>query len=197
MPVLPTIPNCVRITLNWNTSLGVTPRNVFHIITASTSGEEIGAALDEVFEAGAADAFQAMDDSYTLESYGILVLDGTSATQDVPSDAALQGGGSGEMVPAAAAVISLRSNQRGPRGRGRQFVGPCSEAALTDGIIVSSYRDAMVGAWNALDDGLASTDIAGSLGIASYTHAEVHGVTSISCRPPAGTQRRRQNQLVH
>jgi len=100
------------------------------------------------------------------------------------------------MIPNAAAVLSLRTPQRGARGRGRQYIGPVSEAALTDGKIVESYRGAMVGAWQDAGVSLAGSPITASFGVASYAHAEVNGVTSISMRVPGGTQRRRQNQLV-
>lgn len=198
MPPLPTIANCVRVTLNWSTSGGVRPHNVFHLITASEDGTAIGAALDDAFQDNP-DAFQALDDSYNLETYSILPLDGSSATQEVvaaTTGAPITGGGSGELIPAAAAVLSFRTLQRGSRGRGRMFIGPVSEAALTDGQIVSSYLGAMVGSWELIDDALTASPIDASLGVASYVHGEVGGVSQISMRSPAGTMRRRQNQLV-
>lgn len=196
MAPIPTIGNCVRVTLNWSTQGGVAPRNVFHLITASEDEVAIGLALDAAFTDDGADAFQALDDSYTLLSYSVMVLDGSSATQVVDATEVITGGGSGEMIPNAAAVLSMRTLQRGSRGRGRQYIGPISEAALTDGRVVGSYRLAMVAAWIDAEQTLAASPIAASFGVASYVHSEVSGVTSWSMREPAGTQRRRQNQLV-
>lgn len=196
MPPLPTIGNCVRVTLNWSDVQGVTPRNVLHLITASVDGEEIGAALDEVFTEYP-DAFQTISTSALLQSYSILPLDGSSATQEVQSVGTdIVGGASGETIPAAAAVISFRTNQRGPRGRGRLYLGPMGEGALANGIVVESYRNSAVSSWQAIAADLPASPIAASLGVASYVHAEVGGVSSISMRAPAGTVRRRQNQLV-
>lgn len=197
MPPLPTIGNAVRVTFNWSSSHGVTPRNVIHLITASDDATQLGSDLDDAFGANSHQCFQAMDDSYFVSSYSILFLDGTTATHDVLSDGSVVGGGSGEQIPAAAAVLSLRTLTRGPRGRGRCYIGPVSEAALTDGIIVESYRLEMIAGWEEANDTLAASDSLASLGVVSYKHAEIDGVTSISMRQPAGTQRRRQNQLVH
>lgn len=196
MPPLPVIGNCVRVTLNWSDVVGVTPRNVLHLITASVDGEEIGAALDEVFQDNP-DAFQTVSTAALLQSYSILPLDGSSATQEVQAlGTDVTGGASGETLPAAAAVISFRTPQRGPRGRGRLYLGPMGEASLANGIVVESYRNSAVSSWQAIAAALPSTSITASLGVASYVHAEVNGVTSISMRPAAGTVRRRQNQLT-
>lgn len=196
MPPLPTIGNCVRVTMNWSASGGVTPRNVFHLITASEDGAAIGAALDAAFDASP-DAWQILGSGYFLQSYSILVLDGTSATQEIPHTGdPIQGGGDGQVIPQAAGVLSLRSLTRGPQGRGRLYIGPTTENVLADGIIGLSYRNSALSSWAQVMEDLADSPVNASLGVASYTHAEVHGVSSISMRAPAGTQRRRQNQLV-
>ena len=196
MPPLPTIGNCVRVTINWSTYGGVTPRNVIHLITASEDGAAIGAALDEAFDTYP-DAWQILQSSFALQSYSVLPLDGTSATQEIAHTGdPVVGGGGGNMVPAAGGVLSLRTLTRGPQGRGRLYIGPTGENVITDGIIGLSYINSAITSWQGVQDVLADAPINASLGVASYTHAEVHGVTSISMRAPAGTQRRRQNQLV-
>lgn len=196
MPPLPTIGNAVRVTLNWSSNLGITPRNVMHLITASADEQEIGEAIEAAAVTNV-DMFQAIDDAFTLISLSILLLDGTTPTYEytlVSDD--VKGGGSGEQIPAAAAVLSMRTSQRGPRGRGRLYLGPVSEAALTDGRISESYRVAMVNSWDDFQDDLVASPIVASIGVASYAHAEINGVNTFSMRQAAGTLRRRQNQLL-
>lgn len=196
MAPLPVIGNVVRVTLNWSSVAGVTPRNVIHLITASEDGEEIGAALDAAFDESP-DAWQTLSSGCFLQGYSILVLDGTSATQEVPHTGdPLQGGGDGQIVPAACAVLSMRTTQRGPRGRGRLYIGPTTENVLAEGIIQSSYRTSALAAWPAIQESLQGSSITADLAIASYVHAQAGAVTTFGMRPAAGTQRRRQNQLL-
>lgn len=196
MAPLPTIGNCVRVTLNWNTSQGVTPRNVMHIITASDSGSDIGEAMQEAWQANP-DCFQTVQSGFTLVSLSILPLDGTAPTFEYTMEAPfIVGGGDGDIIPQAAAVLSLRSNQRGPRGRGRLFLGPIGENVLEDGVIGASYRASAISSWEGFDDDLAASPIAGSVGVASYAHSDVHGVATWSMRAPSGTIKKRNQQLV-
>lgn len=196
MAPLPTIANCVRVTLNWNASQGVTPRNVLHIITDSDSGPAIGLALQEAWQ-GNPDCFQTVQSGLTLQSLSILPLDGTAPTYEYTMLAPfVVGGGDGDIIPQAAAVLSIRTNQRGPRGRGRLFLGPIGENVLEDGLIGASYRASAISSWEGADDDLAASPIAGSFGVASYAHAEVGGVSSWSMRPASGTIKKRNRQLV-
>lgn len=196
MAPLPTIGNCVRVAFNWNAVGGVSPVNVLHIITNSTSEEDIGAAMTESIIAGGAGVFQCVYEGYLLNSYTITLLDGHSAGQIVSVGATVGGQATGHPVPQVAGVLSLRTNQRGARGRGRLFLGPVGEGVIEGGVVSTGVRSAVVSAWNDLNDELATTDITGSLGVASYVHEDVHGVTNISMRAVSGTQRRRNNQLL-
>lgn len=196
MAPLPTIGNCVRVAINWTGVGGVAPVNVFHLITDSTDEVEIATALDAAFHANTA-CWQCLMANYELDSYTITLLDGHSAGQVVTSlGTPIVGGGGGNMVPQVAGVLSLHTPQRGPRGRGRLYIGPVGESEIDSGIISAGVRTAMVGAWSDWQDDLAASSIAASLGVASYVHSEVNGVTSVSMRAQAGTQRRRQDQLV-
>jgi len=196
MAPLPTIGNCVRVSCNWNTVNGITPRNIFHVITSSEDEEEIALAVQTALHASAQKPFGCMLASRSIASYTVTLMDGHSAGQVVASTFAISGEQTGEEIPASAAVLSLHSPQRGPRGRGRLYIGPIGEAAQANGLVGSGNVSGMLSAWSAFETSLAASSISGSLGVASYVHSEVNGVTSLSMRPQCGTQRRRQNQLV-
>lgn len=196
MAPLPTIGNCVRVALNWTGVGGVAPVNVLHLITSSTDEGDIASALDDAFQANPG-CFQAVMANYILDTYTITLLDGSSAGQVVNAlGTPITGGGGGNMVPQVAAVLSLHTPQRGPRGRGRLYLGPVGETEIDSGLISSGVRSAMVAGWTDWMTDMAASPIAASLGVASYVHTEVNGVTSLSMRPAAGTQRRRQDQIV-
>lgn len=197
MAPLPTIGNCIRVDLQWNTHAGVAPHNTFHIITASSDLEEIGEALGSAFDDGGDGVWGALSSSYTLNHCLLTDLSNDEAAVDVPLGTVIQGGGGGDILPAVAAVLSFRTIERGPKGRGRLYLGPITEAAQSNGLLDVDDVTAWRAAWVAVNDSLADSSINASLGVASYTHEEVTGVTSISMRQQVGTQRRRQNQLVH
>jgi hypothetical protein len=194
MAPLPTIGNCVRVALNWSSSGGIKPVNVFHLITSSTNETAIGEALDDAFVTATSEAWAFTHSSYECESYTITLLDGSSAGQVIPTGTPFSGGGTGGLVPQVAAVLSLRTIQRGARGRGRLYMGPVGETDIDAGLLDSNKVDDVLAAWDQVEASLASNSM--SLGVASYVHADVHGVSSISMRSQAGTQRRRQDQLV-
>jgi len=196
MAPLPTIGNCVRVALLWGAQGGVAPVNVFHLITNSTDEVEIAGALDDAFSGATTNPFSPVMSAFIMEHYLITLLDGHSAGQVIATGPVFGGAAGGQFVPNVAAVLSLHTPQRGPRGRGRLYLGPVGESAIDSGTVVSGTRTDCVAGWNDVDDALAASSITASLGVASYVHSEVNGVTSKSMRIPAGTQRRRQNQLV-
>lgn len=196
MAPLPTIGNCVRVGINWSRQGGVAPVNVLHLITASESEVDIAGALEDAMVAAGSGVWEIVQETYRIQSFTVTLLDGSSAGQIVPCGSTIGGQATGNIVPQVAGVLSFHTPQRGPRGRGRLYMGPVGEGVISDGIVNSGNRTNVVNAWNELEDELAGSAIAASLGVASYVHAEVNGVTSKSMRGPAGTQRRRQNQLV-
>lgn len=196
MAPLPTIPNCVRIAINWSQSAGVRPVNVFHIVTASTDEAEIAEAIGDAFIAAGANVFACVQDGFTIDTYTITLLDGSSAGQVVNEARTIGGQASGDPIPAVAGVLSFHTAQRGPRGRGRMYLGPIGEGIQAGGILSGSVGINCAAAWQDVDTELGTSSINGGLVVASYVHAEAGAVTSISMRPQVGTQRRRQNQLV-
>lgn len=196
MAPLPTIGNCVRVAINWSASGALRPINVLHLITASEDEAEIADQLGNAFVAAGSHVFEPLSNAFTIDSYTVTLLDGHSAGQVIAEPVTIGGQASGDIIPAAAGVLSLHTPQRGPRGRGRLYLGPIGETVQAGGILTGTVSADCVAAWNDVMDELAGSTINASLGVASYAHQEVNGVTSLSMRPQIGTQRRRQNQLV-
>jgi hypothetical protein len=196
MAPLPTIGNCVRVAIEYNASAGVKPVNVLHLITNSEDEVAIGAALDDAFDDATDNPFTIVMANFSPETYLITLLDGSSAGQRINANTTRAGAGGGNLIPSVAGVLSLHTPQRGPRGRGRLYLGPVGEASQDAGILSTGERSSTLLGWQEVNDLLAASPVAASLGVASYVHAEVNGVTSMSIRPQYGSQRRRQNQLV-
>jgi len=196
MAPLPVISNTVRCALNWNAVNGVTPINVLHLFTATTDEEEIGTALGEALELRP-ECFGLLMANHLLQSITVTRLDGTSAAQVIPmTGITVQGQGGGNQVPAVAAVISFHTAQRGPRGRGRLYIGPMGEADIDGGLVAAGPRTDAVTAWTGLQNDLQAGPLLADIVVASYVHAEQNVVSSFSMRPQCGTMRRRQDQLV-
>lgn len=193
MAPLPTIANVVRIGLPWHATVLPIPYNVFHIATNSTDLTQIALDVGSAMNANQGLMFEPMSNSYTLTTVDVTPLDGHTATQNHPLGHTIQGGSDGQYVPAVCACVSFKTLQRGPRGRGRIYIGPIAENAVNNGII-TGFGDVTAG-WNAFNEDLADTDSAASLVVASYVHAQAGAVTAIGCDQPAATQRRRQRQL--
>lgn len=196
MAPLPTIGNCVRCDLDWGLVGGVRSHSTFHVITNTTDIEQLGQDIGSAFDDATNNAWKFLYTGYSTTEILLTPLDGDSAGITVPLGVSLAGAGGGGLLPAVAACVSFRTITRGPKGRGRIYLGPCGEADVGDGLVSTSIRLDTVDAWVEFNENLAATSSAASLGVASYTHATVDGVTSISMRPAAATMRRRQDQLV-
>jgi hypothetical protein len=193
MPPLPVIGNCFRIGLPWTTYAGVSPYNVFHILANTSDLVQIGDDLGEAMNA-VGPLFAPLVDQYSISTVDITPLDGHTPTQQVPLGGdPITGGTGGDPIPQMAGIVSIRTNQRGPQGRGRLFVGPVAEGAQNGGVL-ADYSSAST-AWDDLQDELASSPSNISLGVCSYTHAAFYGATTIYMERLAGTQRRRMSSL--
>lgn len=135
----------------------------------------------------------AMSSSYTATSFLVETLDGSSATQPHAYTHVQQGGASGEYVPATCCVVSFSTAQRGPRGRGRIYVGPVSESYQNGGVISSTPRDDMLLAWASVLAAMTTADT--PLAVVSATHHDAHVITGVRVDTFAGTQRRRQDAI--
>jgi len=190
MAPLPVIGDTYRVTLNWSQYQGVTPRTVLHILSPSGDEQDVADALGANFT----DAMWGfMHSSFTTDTLDIIKLDGSSPTNTYVVSS-YGGTTSGDMAPPSAAVVGKHTGQRGPRGRGRSFIGPIVEGGVTNGLIVSP--SAYATAWQDFQDALVANSPSMAECVASYVHAVANTVTSYHVRDAAGTLRRRQNQLV-
>lgn len=193
MSPLPVIPNTFRVTVPWSIGSGVAPRNVFHLLSTSDDLEAIGAAIGAALPAG--NLWEAMSTDHTADHVEILPLDGTTATQSVPIEVMWAGGASGESIPQACALVSLRTARRGRSGRGRVYIGPITETRQNDGILLEASRTEMEGAWEEFRENLLVGSPTLALVVASYELVDVFEVSSVLVRTVISTQRRRLDQL--
>jgi hypothetical protein len=196
MPPLPVIPGVFRVTCNWNRINGVQPVNVYHVDAGTHTVADVATTLATAYNSFSAGMFEIMPTPYFFHDIDILPLDGHTATYNkVLSSNVTGGGGSGQASPATAACLSLRTNQRGPQGRGRQYIGPVAESFMADGVLDSVKCNDMVLQWEIWKNALSVSATPCVLVVASYTHAVANAVLGISCSTVAATQRRRQDQL--
>lgn len=187
---LPIIADTYRVTINWNeTGLGLRAANVLHLLKASSTASSIASTLDANVTAG---MWANCHGQYVAQNLHVTPLDGSSATFVLPvSGAKWTGGGTGDLIPAQSPIVSLRTNFRGPRHRGRLFLPAPSESTSANGqlISVSSVQTA----WNTW---LAAMIAAGAQPVvASYKFSGQVPVVSILVETTLGTQKRRQDVL--
>lgn len=193
MPPLPEIPGVVRLTWNFQTVSGVTPRIVQHLFSATSNMEDLGQAIVDSAPEG---LFGPMLAGHEPASISLLPLDGTTPTYEhstVWNDPLCLG--TGQMMPAVCALLQFKTNQRGPRGRGRSFIGPIVEQANLDGVLDGTTRGNLQDAWVVFATGISTHVDGGILCVASYTHEDQHLVTNLTIDTVVATQRRRQDQL--
>jgi len=198
MPPLPTITDTFRVTFNWNTLHGVAPKNVLHFRSATGDEVDVGAAI-QIGIAATADPshlFHCLSDDQECDQIDVLKLDGASATVPLTLTTAVTGGsGVGQVVPQGAGIVSLRTTVRGPRGRGRVYCGPISEAAQENGTLIAASVNVMQTAWEDFIAALPTATEPVALVVASYEHATAANVQLPIVRSIIGTQRRRVDQL--
>lgn len=177
----------------WNSYEGVAPVNVFHVATASEDVTEIGEALVAAAEA-AGPMFAPMPEQYYSPTFAVLPLDGETPTALFPTDWVDACQGDSDMIPASAYVYSFRTAQRGPRGRGRMYIGPISESTQLNGVVTGAAPGSMQTAWGEFVTAIGVETI--GLVVASYVHEDFHPVLGLTLKTVCGTQRRRQDQKL-
>lgn len=192
MPVLPTISNCYRVTLDWNANVGIQPRNVFHVRGPGASEELV---RDNIVDAAVDHLFAPLSAGWDCPEVTVLKLDGTSAGQTfaIPSGTFLGGTTGSDVIPESCALIGFQTAQRGPRGRGRMFIGPISENQQAQGVLNTTTSADMATAWAEFISNLEGNGI--PLQVTSYTHADSHDVTSFHISNTVGIQKRRLDQV--
>jgi len=195
MAPLPTITNAYRVEMVWSGSGGVVPVNVFHLNTDAASEAEVGANLVTAFEdAESADFAKLVQVGQELRGFNVTALDGTSASFFV-SVSGIGGSATGQPITNMACILSFRTAQRGPRGRGRLFLGPITEDGWDGGNLTSADLADMVTAWSNIATLLGTSSPSTALAVASYVHEDINNVTGIEAKNVPGTQRRRLDQL--
>lgn len=187
---LPVIADTYRVAVLWKeTGLGLNAVNVLHLLKSVTTASAIAGVLDANVTAG---MWANCHGQYTAQSLHVTPLDGASATFILAvSGAKWTGGGTGDLIPSQAPLVSLRSNFRGPRHRGRLYLPAPSESTSANGLLPSVAT--VQTAWNTW---LAAMIAAGAQPvIASYKFATQVPVSSILVENALATQRRRQNVL--
>lgn len=197
MPPLPTITNVYRITLDWAQADGVAPRNVFHVRGTPANVTDLGDAIDDALGTLVNnELFAVMNSSQLCSSFSILPLDGVTGTVVHGITDPLRGAGSSSIIPQGAVVMSFHTAVRGPRGRGRMYIGPVREDVVSGGLVDGATLAGMVTHWGDFFDALVAGSPSLEFGIASYEHAQFNPVTSHRGDLVMGTQRRRRDQLL-
>ena len=192
---LPEIASTARVTWNFQTSGGITPRIVQHFRTTTGDEVELG---ELIWDAAIGGIFEPMHQNYEPTSLTVLWLDGSSAGVDVPNPdpgTPQLCQGTGDLLPSSAAVLSLSTGTRGPQGRGRNYIGPIVESQADQGFLNETTRQQLTEDWTDFMTALATGSTPVTLVVASYTHEVARSVTSGVFRSVLGTQRRRQDQL--
>jgi hypothetical protein len=186
---LPVIADVFRVTAVWNQVGGVSPRNVFHVDSASSDVTEIGRVIGQNFQDG---QWTSVRTGYSITSLEILPLDGVSGTETILPDSWGPHGGesTGDMVPEASLCVKFGTSLRGPAHRGRIYLGPLGESEIDSGLIVGDV-DAVAAAWLAWRDAMALDSPEVAHVVASYVHASRTQVESYRGDHQMATQRRR------
>lgn len=188
---LPTIAGVHRVALEWTGPSGQSAANVLHVEAAGLTASDVATAID-------GDVTQQMwmhtASSFQVTRMVVTPLDGHSASFVFPTSGLkwTGDGGASDFSPAVAAIVSLRSAERGARARGRLYLPGVVEGLTTAGVLNANVATAQT-AWNAFLAALAADSCA--LVVASYTHAEAFTVTSVVYESVVATQRRRQSRL--
>lgn len=195
MAPLPVIADTVRVTWLFESYLGVTPRVVQHYRTASANMAELADSIRDNLVAG---LFGPMHESFEPQGIALLPLDGVQATYvfsfPTPGTPALCNG-TGQIMPAVSALMTWRTLLRGPANRGRSYIGPVVESAVSDGVLDEPWLSDLEDSWSTFLAGLSAEDPAVRLCVASYVNAESTIVASGRSVRTLATQRRRQDQL--
>jgi len=191
----PIISDVWRVTVNYANVGGVRPVNVFHLRSPSGDREEIADAIRDACDGKV--LMNGMSPDFAPSTFTLLPLDGASASSvhDIAPSTWGTSSADGDWSPATAAVVSLRTAVRGPRGRGRLYIGPIVEEGIANGSLLGDTPVDLADAWASFGADLASGDPAIALGVASYVHEDFNPLIGLSVSPIVGTQRRRQDQL--
>lgn len=183
-----------RMTLNITNTSAPTTHNVLHW-SGSGSEDVLSADFDDALGelAAASHLLWPCPDDSTMNSISTLDVGSTEASFDYNLTNDQTGGASGDPIWQAAGIVSIKTNTRGPRGRGRIYLGPCAEDANDSGNLDPTGMGVCQTAWNDLRASMALDGW--SLGVYSRTYSTFAAATSVTVRDYIATQRRRARFL--
>lgn len=191
MPTPIVITDVWEVALLWNRVAGVQPRNVLHFLSGAGTRAQLAAALSTNLSDN---MFVPMSTSAALSQVQITALDGVTAST-IHTVTTRNGSGTGTIMPAVAALVTLRTSKRGSRGRGRVYIGPVTEDYFADGKIPLANANGLTTAWQTFETAMAAAAGSFALGVASRKHLDFNQLQSVAGEEVCGTQRRRQTQL--
>lgn len=192
MAPLPVISNVYRVSLLWRAGTGATAANVIHFRGTPGSAAGLYTALDANVTAA---MWIQVAASATVEEVGITPLDGTTATliNNPGGVAKWSGSTSGDYIPAASSLLSLRTAKRGVSYRGRVYLPFLPESEQTNGFTGNTDRATAQAAWVTFRTAVAAAGY--TMVVASYKLATADNVVAAVFDSGVATQRRRQQRI--
>lgn len=204
LPILPTVFRCA-ISHAFGAG-GVAATNVIHVSSATLTPSQVLTALNG---AAAVGMFDATTLDLSAHSAVVTKLDGaTPSIEGALASPAWTGTGAAGGSPASAAVITLKTTQRGRRHTGRVYIPWIGEDKMGSGSLDAASAATMTAAWTTF---IANCITAGiPLHVTSYGFdgvapppkpvrpafaATTVQVETASAGASLGTQRRRQSRL--
>lgn len=195
MAPLPTITNLFRVEFIWN-GTPITPVNVLHFESvASADVRAIALKLGSTYPGAGGKPFQILHGNYSCSSVLITPLDGHTAGTVQPLGVTINGATSGDMILNDACCVSFQTAQRGPRGRGRTFIGPIAESSQGNGVISSAEATAVLNGWTTWHSAMRATPTPLSPSIASYVHSDYNPIVGVRVNSKVSSQIRRLHAL--
>lgn len=191
MPPLPVLTNCFRVANNY-TCGEASFANIWNFQAAGASDpNDVAANFIASYDQSSPSSMRALHSSaVTLGAVEVTPYDGSTPTIVVPRSAGVHGTGTTPPVSAqTAGIITLQSVIRGPRGRGRVFIGGLPAGLLdSDGARWSTSWPTDVTSWfgNFLA-AMAGASEGCNLVVVSLKHSDFHQVMSWEGRRYIGT----------
>ena len=188
---LPVIANTVQATLVWDDIDAPRSATTTYHFKDTTGGQTIASLHTAIENATVANMWVVLPTNAHVVRINYTRLDGITAgsSANTAGGAKWAGTGSNDCILQGCCVVSLKSTQRGPRGRNRMFLPWVSEGAQLNGTLTAASVTLMQTAWNTFQTSMATANW--PLTAISPLYSDEHLVSSIVVRPFVRTQRRR------
>jgi hypothetical protein len=196
MPPNPVIADVWRVTFDFNTVGGVSPRNVVHVHDTAGTSTPLDIA-NGVQTAVVDEMWAVVNSSFEVLTLTVRKLDGVSGSHTFATDHTIKwfGHAGGQPLPNVAAKIKFKTGLGGRSHRGGVYLGPIGENEVDAGILDSGDIATVVAAWESFR-ATASTDHI-PLQVASYRHATASPVVSVAGRTRSSSMARRLDQIPY